>query len=113
MAQLEHILPTLKHVKETEQKRIIAEAALSARIDAQVTASTEANADYAAEVVDGRVDTWGSEHSSLGTNIRYGQMKITLNQEILQGQINSLAEAVLETLAIISEKRERQTGGEE
>lgn len=111
MVQLEYILPTLNQIKELELKHITAEAELSSRIEAQVTASIDSDADYAADVVDGRVDTWGSKHGSLGSNIRYGQMKISLNQEILQAQINSLAEAVLETLAIISEQRERQTGG--
>ena len=113
MVQAEYLLPTLKHIKETERKRIIAEAVLNARIDAQVTASTDSDADYAAEVVDGRVDSWGSVHDSLGANIRCGQLTISLNQELLQGQINSLAEAVLETLAIISEKRDKQIGGNE
>ena len=34
-----------------------------------------------------------------------------LTDESLQRQLNTLSEAVLEVLAIISEKRERQTGG--
>lgn len=111
MAQLEYFLPSLEHIREALQKRILAEQVLSSRIDAQVTASTDSDADYAAEVVDGRVDTGGTAHASLGANIRDGQLQISVNQEILQGQINSLAEAVLETLAIISENREKMTGG--
>ena len=110
MVQSEHLLPTLRHIEVLAQKQIQADAVLSSRIDAQVRASTDSDADYAAEVVDGRVDTWGYEHASLGTNIREGQMRISVNQEILQSQINSLAEAVLEILAIISENRERQGG---
>lgn len=111
MAEAENLLPTVKQIEALAQRQIQADAVLSARIDAQIAASTDADADYAAEVVDGRVDTWGYGHASLGANIREGQMKISVNQEILQGQINSLAEAVLEVLAIISERRERQTGG--
>lgn len=110
MAESEHLLPTLKYIEALIEKQIQADAVLSARIDAQVKASTDSDADYAAEVVDGRVDIWGHEHGSLGANIREGQMRISVNQKILQGQINSLAEAVLETLAIISENRERQGG---
>ena len=106
-------MPTLAQIKEAEQKHLIAEAVLSSRIDAQVTTATDQDADFASEVIDGRVDTWGTEHSSLGANIREGQLKISVNQEILQTQINSLAEAVLETLAIISEKREKKNGGKE
>ena len=34
-----------------------------------------------------------------------------LTDDSLQRQLNTLSEAVLEVLAIISEKRERQTGG--
>ncbi len=108
MAQLEYLLPTLKQIEKAQQDRITAERVLSSRIDAQVTASTDSDADYAAETADGRIDTWGSQHASLGENIRNGQMRISLNQEILQSQINSLAEAVLETLAIISENREKR-----
>ena len=108
MAEAEYLLPTLEHIKEIIQKQILADTVLSSRIDAQVTASTDSNADYAAEVVDGRIDTWGYEHASLGSNIRDGQRKLALNLEILQWQINSLAEAVLEILAIFSENRERQ-----
>ena len=36
-----------------------------------------------------------------------------LTDDSLQRQLNTLSEAVLEVLAIISEKRERQTGGKE
>lgn len=110
MAQLEHFLPTLAHLKEAELFRITAERVLSSRIDAQVTASTDSDADFAAEVADARVDSWGTEHACLGTNIREGQLRLSVRQDILQSQINSLAEAVLETLAIISEKREKQGG---
>ena len=136
----------------------LAQAVLEARMDAQVTASTDGDADYAAEVVDGRIDTWGNVQGSLGANIRNGQNRLqealnvvqmllqaeieavsearlenTLNiaeanetrrREVakeeedrtsddnsLQEQINSLSEAVLGILSIISENRERQEGG--
>lgn len=45
-------------------------AALSSQIAANVTASTDADADYAAEVVDARVDDLGKTHDSLGDHIR-------------------------------------------
>ena len=71
--------------------------ALSLRIDANVAASTDSNADYTAEVVDTRVDEWGNLHESAGANFRYGQ-------ERLQRQINDLAVAQLEILALIANK---------
>lgn len=73
---------------------------LSARIDAQVTATTDPDADYAAEVVDARADTWGNEHASLGAAIRDGQLRqsigLQLVQESHQEQIDTLANELLE-----------------
>ena len=43
---------------------------LESRQDANVTASTDSDADYAAEVVDARVNFAGTEYASLGTHIR-------------------------------------------
>lgn len=111
MAQSEYLLPTLEHIEALTQRHIQANNVLSSRIDAQVKASTDSDSDYAAEVVDGRIDSWGHEYNSLGANIRDSQWYLSVNQEVLQRQINSLAEAVLETLAIISENRQKQTGG--
>ena len=86
-------------------------ASLESRIDIQVTASTDPDADYAAEVVDARVDAWGTAHESAGANIRNVEraIKLGLEQEIfteeeirvkrddnLQYQIDQLAEAVLQ-----------------
>ena len=146
------------HINKLARKLILAEAVLNARMDAQVTATTESDSDYAAEVVDSRADIWGNEWGSLGGNLRGGQSRLmdaltqaqtllqgeidalaesrmdsTLNiadeaevrrrelareeecrittDDALQRQINTLSESVLEILAIISEKRERQTGG--
>lgn len=158
MVQYEYILPTLMHINKLARKLILAEAVLNTRMDAQVTATTESDSDYAAEVVDSRSDIWGNEWGSLGGNLRGGQSRLmdaltqaqtllqgeidalaesrmdsTLNiadeaevrrrelareeecrittDDALQRQINTLSESVLEILAIISEKRERQTGG--
>ena len=158
MAQYEDILSTVEQIRKLGRLLKLADEVLSARIDAQVTASTDSDADYAAEVADGRADAWGNVQGSLGSNIRDGQnrlsMAIELLQTLLQGQIdalaesrmenslniadanevrrrelareeecriagddslqrqiNSLSEAVLGILAIISENRERQTGG--
>ena len=73
--------------------------ALSSRIDEQVAASTDSDADYAAEVVDARIDEWGNLNTSLGANFRSGQ-------ERLQRQINDLAVAQLEILALLAKKEE-------
>ena len=67
---------------------------LSARMDAQVTASTDSDADYAAELVDARIDEWRNPHGSAGACFRNGQEK-------LQRQINELAVAVLEIEALV------------
>lgn len=94
---------------------------INSRFDANVTASTDSDADYATELVDGRVDTWGNTLGSLGANIRAGQLRLDLalkseethrieDNQSLQKQIDALSAAVLETLAIISENRERIGG---
>lgn len=119
MVQYQYILPTVKQIQDLAQLHKNAEDVLNARVDVQITASTDSNADYAAEVADGRVDTWGNTHGSLGANIRAGQLRqnLALKSETshrleetrnLQEQVNRLAEAVLETLAIISETREKE-----
>lgn len=160
MAQYEDILSTVEQIRKLGRLLKTADEVLSSRIDAQVTASTDSDADYAAEVVDGRADVWGNVCGSLGSNIRGGQNRLSLALELLQAvlqeqidalaesrmentlniadanevrrrelareeehriadddslqrQTNSLSEAVLGILAIISEKRERQTGGKE
>lgn len=160
MNQYEDIAPTVKQIEKLAQKLILTLTVLNARLDTQVTASTDADADYAAEVADARADIWGNTCGSLGENLRGGQSRLMealteiqtlLQEEIdaltesrmdglmnisdeaevrrrelareeqnriltddsLQRQLNTLSEAVLEVLAIISEKRERQTGGKE
>lgn len=56
---------------EEIQKNIIERMeSIEARQDANVTASTDSNADYAAEVVDARVDSFGATYDSLGDAIR-------------------------------------------
>ena len=96
--------------KTTIDKLKLAQEVLSARMDAQVTATTEPDADYAAEVVDGRIDTWGNEHASLGANIRDGQARISQGlqkvQESHQRQINQLAEASIEEATGVAETLE-------
>ena len=158
MAQYEDILTTVEQIRKLGRLLKTADEVLSARIDALVTATTDSDADYAAEVADGRADAWGNVCGSLGSNIRSGQNRLSLALELLQtllqeqidalaesrisstldladeaekrrcelareeehriadddslqGQINTLSEAVLGILAIISENRERQTGG--
>ena len=88
-----HII-NLAELKQTSQVVNSQLDTLSARIDANVTASTDSNADYAAEVVDARVDECGNPHGSAGSAFRNGQ-------ERLQRQINQVACAVLELAALI------------
>ena len=89
----------------------LAQEVLSSRMDAQVTATTESDADYAAEVVDARIDVWGNENASLGTGIREGQNRqILLLNEVKtshQKQIDDLAEARLENLVTGIEAHEQ------
>ena len=84
-------LADLKKSMQTVNSRL---GTLSARMDAQVTASTDSEANYAAELVDARVDEWGNPHGSAGSAFRYGL-------ERLQRQINELAVAVLEIEALV------------
>lgn len=90
----------------------LAQEVLDARMDAQVTASTDADADYAAEVVDGRVDIWANTHDSLGANIRDGQQRLTQGlrqvQESHQEQIDDLAEALLGDVTGVAEALEKR-----
>lgn len=85
---------------------------LSARYDANVKASTDSDADYAAEVIDARVDAWANEHLSLGTNIREGFKRladsIDDSQGVLQEQLNSLTETRLGNLIDEIEAHERR-----
>lgn len=132
MAYDNNSLTTVRQLKDSAEKAKaeanvlrLAQSVLDARMDAQVTASTDIDADYAAEVVDGRVDMWANEQASLGANIRNGQSVVmnaltlgisaeeeyrTSDDDSLQRQINSLSEAVLGILATISENRERLGG---
>lgn len=98
----------------------LAQSVLDARMNAQVTASTVADADYAAEVVDARVDMWANEQASLGGNIRGGQSRISdaLNQAqtLLQEEIDALTEARLDNtlnIADANETRRRELAKEE
>ena len=105
-----------QHVTLTEHIKTAATAirtdiqTLSARYDANVKASTDSDADYAAEVADGRVDTWGNEQSCLGANIREGQKRISnsliLAQEVLQEQLDDVSQAILKQAVMLSEIKE-------
>ena len=113
MSQYDYSLPTIEQIKKTAQRHKLAEDTLNARIDAQVTASTDSDADYAAEVTDGRADAWGNVQGSLGANIRGGQSRLsealTLVQSSLQKQIDAIAETRIEdTLDIATEAEARR-----
>ena len=119
MAYNKNSLTTVEQLKKSAEKNktkidalTLAQEVLASRMDAQVTATTEPDADYAAEVVDGRVDTWGNEHASLGANIRDGQQRIAqglqIVQESHQTQINELAEALLGEITSVAETLEKR-----
>ncbi|MBQ7544939.1 MAG: hypothetical protein IJT02_08350 [Synergistaceae bacterium] len=115
MAWYEYILPTVKQIQKLARRNKTAEEVLSSRIDAQVTASTDSDADYAAEVADARVDVWGNVQGSLGSNIRGGQERLSdaleLALTLLQGQIDALAETrITNTLDIATEAETRRNG---
>lgn len=67
--------------KATLEQRM---SVIEARQDANVRASTTPDADYAAELVDARVDDNSHTHSSLGANVR-AIGKIRTQQDILNG----------------------------
>ena len=81
--------------------------ALTARYDADITEATEDS-----EVIDGRIDSWGNEHGSLGTNIRNGQLRLSdaINElsTLLQAQIQGLSEVRLEGLIEDTAAHERR-----
>ena len=117
MAYVENSLTTVKQLKKLAERNkteinslTLAQEVLDSRMDAQVTASTDADADYAAEVVDGRVDAWANEQASLGANIRGGQSRISQGlqqvQESHQEQIDELAEALLGDITGVAEALE-------
>lgn len=57
-------------MQKTEAKMDDSVDMLTKRLDANVTARTDKNADYAAELVDSRVDYMGQIHENVGTAIR-------------------------------------------
>ena len=101
----------LKNLAKKNKAKIdtltLAQEVLDARMDAQVTASTDADADFAAEVVDARVDIWANTHDSLGANVRDGQQRLTQGlrqvQESHQTQIDDLAEMMIEEAVNVAE----------
>ena len=107
MANYKNIVPTLKQLKKQFQKYIYAISVLETQINEQVTASTDSNADYAAELVDARVDSTGTAHSSAGANVRYWQGSLEDKNEFLQDEIDDLAEAYIGILTQIGNIQSR------
>lgn len=112
----------LAHLQDLAQRTDTLIQILNSRYDANVTASTDSNADYATEVVDARVDSQSNNLGSLGANIRNGQM--LLQREIdteayariedndsLQRQINTVAKAVMMITCLYSEIKEQLRSG--
>lgn len=64
---------------------------IETRQDANVTASTDANADYAAEVVDARVDSDGKTHGSLGDAIRYVISELSNRKQDCLGRFEQIS----------------------
>ena len=85
----------LKKLAQRVQSRI---SVIESSVAANVTASTDNDADYAAELVDARIDSTGTPHASAGANVRYWQGSLTDANELLQDQINELSEGYLEML---------------
>ena len=120
VAQYQDILTTVEQIRKLGRLLKTADEVLSARMNAQVTASTDSDADYAAEVADGRADAWGNVQGSLGSNIRDGQNRLSLAlellQAVLQGQIDELSESRLEdtlNIAYANETRRQELAREE
>ena len=92
MVQFNYILPTVKQIEDLAQRLQQADAVLHARI------------------ADARADSYGNLHNSLGENIRDGQSRaansLSISQEILQAQINEVAEAVLKQAIMLKEVKE-------
>lgn len=99
----------LKKLAQRVQSRI---SVIESSLATNVTASTDSDADYAAELVDARVDSTGTPHNSAGANLRYWQGSLNDANELLQDQINELSECYLEILtqlgSIQSKLRELQ-----
>lgn len=83
-------------------------SAVESSLAANVTASTDSDADYAAELVDARIDSSGAAHNSAGANVRYWQGSLTDKNEVLQDQINELSEGYLEMLTQFNSIQIRQ-----
>ncbi|MBQ3396655.1 MAG: hypothetical protein IJG55_10100 [Synergistaceae bacterium] len=88
-------LLSLKKLAERANARM---SAIESSLAANVTASTDSDADYAAELVDARIDSSGAAHNSAGANIRYWQGSLTDKNEYLQAEIDDLAEIYLDVL---------------
>ena len=73
----EAVRAELDDLSDTSESLTTQLQTLEARYDVNVTASTDSDADYAAEVVDARVDTWGNLYASLGANIRAVQQDLS------------------------------------
>lgn len=66
----EKVTAATSAMKDTQNSMDAAVAQMNKRLDANVTASTDSKADYAAELVDTRVDSEGTTYPSAGKAIR-------------------------------------------
>lgn len=116
LTELEHlkqlaeiIKPKIDDLNETYLALRTQIQTLVARQDSNITAATEDS-----EVIDARIDAWGNEHGSLGTNIREGQLRleeaINDGQAGTQEQIQELAETRINGLLeeVDAQERRRQ-----
>lgn len=62
---------------------------MNTRLDANVSASTDTDADYAAEVVDARVDNKGNTHENLGTALRSVGIRLEETNAFIDRMINA------------------------
>lgn len=66
----EKVTAATSAMKDTQNSMDVAVTQMNKRLDANVTASTDSKADYAAELVDTRVDSEGTTYPSAGEAIR-------------------------------------------
>lgn len=109
----EEVNTAVKAMQDTEAAMNEAVDQMTARLDANVSASTDTDADYAAEVVDARVDEEGTVHASAGTAMRSMAERISERIDGVASKVaDDLASAVNNGCYIQNNSGENTTAGE-